>query len=334
MKAYGPLSKNRDTFIEFEAELPALRPHDLLVKVEGISVNPIDTKIRQGIKSNLSSPQILGWDGVGKVVETGSEVSLFKVGDAVFWAGDVTRDGSNAEYEAVDERVVGFAPKNISLEYSAAMPLTSLTAYELLFEKLQISEKDNNKSILIINGAGGVGSVATQMARNAGLTVIATASNPQAIHWVKDLGADFTVNHHEDLIKQVRELGFQNVDYILILNAVDQHIAAVSELIAPQGHIANIVQPKGPLNLEKLAHKSASFSFEWMYTKVVSNTSDLISQHDALNKISKWLDEGILKSTMTANIGEINAENLKKAHLQIENNRTIGKIVLTNSNPS
>lgn len=214
------------------------------------------------------------------------------------------------------------------------MPLTSLTAYELLFEKLQISEKDNNKSILIINGAGGVGSVATQMARNAGLTVIATASNQQAIHWVKDLGADFTVNHHEDLIKQVRDLGFQNVDYILILNAVDQHIAAVSELIAPQGHIANIVQPKGPLNLEKLAHKSASFSFEWMYTKVVSNTSDLISQHDALNKISKWLDEGILKSTMTANIGEINAENLKKAHLQIENNRTIGKIVLTNSNPS
>ncbi|AIS03126.1 zinc-binding alcohol dehydrogenase family protein [Lactococcus lactis] len=332
MKAYGPKGKGIDTIIEFETAIPNLKPHDLLIKIEGVSINPVDTKIRKNLADDLSSPVILGWDGIGTVVDKGRDVSLFEIGDQVFWAGDVTRSGSNAEFEAVDERIVGYAPKKISKENAVAMPLTSLTAYELLFEKLQVSIKDKGKSLLIINGAGGVGSVATQMAKQAGLTVIASASNPRAIEWVRNLGADFTVNHHEDLTIQVRDLGFHYVDYILILNAVDQHMSAVNELIAPQGHIANIVQPKFPLVLDKLAHKSASFSFEWMYTKVVSNTSDLKSQHDILNKISQWLDNGQLKTTMTENFGEINATNLRIAHEKIEKNKTIGKIVLTSSN--
>lgn len=331
MKAYGATSKSIDSIIEFETNLPPLKPHDLLIKIDGISINPVDTKIRKNIEEDSLSPVILGWDGIGTVIDKGTEVSLFKIGDRVFWAGDVTRPGSNAEFEAVDERIVGYAPKKISTENAVAMPLTSLTAYELLFEKLQISIKDKGKSLLIINGAGGVGSVATQMAKQAGLTVIASASNPPAIEWVKDLGAAFTVNHHEDLTSQVRDLGFQYVDYILILNAVDQHMPAVNELIAPQGHIANIVQPKFPLVLDKLAHKSASFSFEWMYTKVVSNTNDLKSQHEILNKISQWLDNGRLKTTMTENLGKINATNLQIAHKKIEKNKTIGKIVLTSS---
>ena len=329
MKAYGPTNISIDSIKKFETDIPSLRPRDLLLKVEGISINPVDTKIRKNLDENSLSPVILGWDGIGTVVDKGSDSTLFEIGDKVFWAGDVTRPGSNAEFEAVDERIVGYAPKFVYAEYAVAMPLTGLTAYELLFEKLQVSMEDKGKSLLIINGAGGVGSIATQMAKHAGLTVISSASNSRAIDWVKNLGADFTINHHEDLISQIHDLGFNYVDYILILNAVDQHMPAVTELIAPQGRIANIVQPNAPLNLEKLAHKSASFSFEWMYTKVVSNTSDLKSQHETLNKISEWLDKGILKSTMTENLGEINEINLQRAHKRIEENRTIGKIVLT-----
>lgn len=263
------------------------------------------------------------------MVEVGSQSKFFKVGDSVFWAGDVTRAGSNAEFQAVDERIVGFAPKNLSKEKAVAMPLTSLTAYELLFEKLQVTSESKGKSILIINGAGGVGSVATQMAKNAGLTVIATASNPQAIEWVKNFGADYTVNHHENLVPQVHELGFKFVDYILILNAVVEHMPAVNELIAPQGSIANIVEPGQAINLDKLAHKSARFNFEWMFTKVVSDTDDLQSQHDILNQVSEWLDNGTLTSTMTQNLGALTADNVRKAHELIEENHTIGKIVLT-----
>lgn len=180
MKAIGTIDSSKN-FIDFEIEKPILRPHDLLIKVEAISINPVDTKVRKGIKGNLAEPKILGWDGLGTVVELGSETKLFKVGDKVFWAGDVNRSGSNAEFQAVDERIVGFAPKNLTKEKAVAMPLTSLTAYELLFEKLEVTDKSKGKSLLIINGAGGVGSVAIQMAKNAGLTVIATASNPQAI---------------------------------------------------------------------------------------------------------------------------------------------------------
>jgi len=192
-----------------------------------------------------------------------------------------------------------------------------------------VTDKSKGKSLLIINGAGGVGSVAIQMAKNAGLTVIATASNPQAIEWVKNFGADYTVNHHENLVPQVHELGFKFVDYILILNAVVEHMPAVNELIAPQGSIANIVEPGQAINLDQLAHKSARFNFEWMFTKVVSNTSDLQSQHDILNKVSEWLDNDVLKSTMTQNLGPITAENVKKAHELIEENHTIGKIILS-----
>lgn len=327
MKAIGTVDSGRN-FIDFEIEKPILRPHDLLIKVEAISINPVDTKVRKSIKGTLTQPKILGWDGLGTVVEVGSQNKLFKVGDSVFWAGDVTRAGSNAEFQAVDERIVGFAPKNLSKEKAVAMPLTSLTAYELLFEKLQVTSESKGKSILIINGAGGVGSVATQMAKNAGLTVIATASNPQAIEWVKNFGADYTVNHHENLVPQVHELGFKFVDYILILNAVVEHMPAVNELIAPQGSIANIVEPGQAINLDKLAHKSARFNFEWMFTKVVSDTDDLQSQHDILNQVSEWLDNGTLTSTMTQNLGALTADNVRKAHELIEENHTIGKIVL------
>lgn len=209
------------------------------------------------------------------------------------------------------------------------MPLTSLIAYELLFEKLEITDKMNGKSILIINGAGGVGSVATQMAKNAGLTVIATALNQRAIDWGTHFGADFTVNHHKDLFEQVRGLGFEFVDNILILNTVVlQHVAASYELIAPQGCIANIVEPEEAINLDKLAHQSASFSFEWMFTKSAFMTVDLQSQHEILTKVSQWLDSGALKTTLTENLGAVSTDNIRKVHEMIEQGRTIGKIIL------
>ncbi|AYF99759.1 zinc-binding alcohol dehydrogenase family protein [Lactococcus allomyrinae] len=328
MKAIGTTGKSIHDFIEFELKKPELKAHDILVKVDGVSVNPVDTKIRNGLKNDLVEPKVLGWDGIGTVVEIGEAVTLFQVGDYVFWAGDVTRSGSNSEFQAVDERIVALAPKNLTAAEAVAMPLTSLTAYELLFEKLEITDNMNGKSILIINGAGGVGSVATQMAKNAGLTVIATASNQRAIDWVTHFGADFTVNHHQDLVEQVRGLGFEFVDYILILNAVLQHIAASCELIAPQGRIANIVEPGEAINLDKLAHKSASFSFEWMFTKSAFMTTDLQSQHEILTKISQWLDCGALKTTLTENLGAVSTDNIRKAHEMIEQGRTIGKIVL------
>lgn len=333
MKAFGAYNNEISSITEFEKDLPMLRAHDLLIQVDAISVNPVDTKVRQGIQEGLDSPKILGYDGYGRVVKTGTETHLFNIGDLVYWAGDVTREGSNSEFQAVDERIVGNAPSKLSVEKAVAMPLTSLTAYELIFEKLAVSteEVDAGKTILIINGAGGVGSIAIQLARKiAGLKVIATASSPDSIAWVKKMGADYVINHHEDLPKQLASLGLDSVDYILILNAVNQHIDAATRLIAPQGKIANIVEPGRPINLDRLAHKSASFSFEWMFTKAVSQTADIESQHRILDQISAWLDEGIIESTFTQNVGELTAKNLQKAHQIIEDGHSIGKLVLVN----
>ena len=333
MKAFGAQNKTISSIIAFETDIPKLEDYDLLVKVEAVSVNPVDTKVRQSIDEERTSPLILGYDGYGTVIQTGIKSTKFKKGDTVFWAGDVTRSGPNAEFQAVDERIVGKAPEKISIEESVAMPLTSLTAYELIFEKLDISKEglDAGKQMLIINGAGGVGSVAIQMAKKiAGLTVIATASNGESTKWVVEKGADYVIDHHKNLISQVRSLGIEYVDYILILNAVNQHIDAATELIAPQGKIANIVEPGRPINLDRLAHKSASFNFEWMFTKVVSQTKDIETQHDILNEVSDWLDQGIIKSTFSKNLGEISAENLREAHRILEDGHMIGKIVLTN----
>ena len=330
MKAFAAKGNKISTLSAIETERPHLNAHDLLINVDAVSVNPVDTKVRQSL-SELTEPVILGYDGHGTVVERGSKAHLFAIGDKVFWAGDVTRSGSNAEFQAVDERIVGFAPKKISKAKAVAMPLTSLTAYELLFEKLAIDPTgaDKNKTLLIINGAGGVGSVATQLAKKiAKLHVIASASTPEAIAWVKKMGADEVVNHHGSLVDDVRHLGHHHVDYILILNAVNQHITAVTELIAPQGKIANIIEPAQALNLDPLAHKSASFSFEWMFTKAVSQTPDIESQHHILNQIAQWLDSGKITSTMTQNLGTLTEKNLQNAHEMLENGHTIGKIVL------
>jgi len=335
MKAIGfktslPI-ENPESFIEFEAVKPIPGPHDLLVKIDAISVNPVDFKIRQNSAKDtvLETPKIIGWDAVGIVQAVGQDVTLFEVGDPVYYAGDITKQGSNAEYQIIDERIVGRKPKSLSIEEAAVIPLTALTAWEILFDRIRISaDKDKGKSILIIGGAGGVGSIAIQIAKKiAGLTVIATASRPETIAWCKQQGADFVVDH-KDLVSSVREAGFEYVDFILDFVDTNTYWDIMVELIKPQGHIASITGSSDPVALTKLKSKSVSFSWELMYTRSMYQTEDMIEQHNILNMVSDLLDDGILKTTLNTTLNGLTAENLKKAHELLESGKTIGKIAL------
>ncbi|HEY1194580.1 zinc-binding alcohol dehydrogenase family protein [Flavobacterium sp.] len=335
MKAIGfktslPI-ENPESFIEFEAIKPIPGPKDLLVKIDAISVNPVDFKIRQSAAKDtvLENPKIIGWDAVGIVQAVGQEVTLFEVGDPVYYAGDITKQGSNAEYQIIDERIVGRKPKTLSVEEAAVIPLTALTAWEILFDRIRISpEKDKGKSILIIGGAGGVGSIAIQLAKKiAGLTVIATASRSETIEWCKQQGADFVVDH-KDLIGSVKAAGFENVDFILDFVDTNAYWDTMVELIKPQGHIASITGSNEPVLLNKLKSKSVSFSWELMYTRSMYETEDMVEQHNILNIVADLLDDGILKTTLNTTLNGLTAENLKKAHELLESGRTIGKIAV------
>ena len=323
-----------ESLIDFEMKKPTAKGHDLLVKVNAVSVNPVDIGVRKGGHSVLKTPKVIGWDACGVVEEVGSKVSLFKPGDRVFYAGSFIRSGSDGEYQLVDERIVGHAPETLKDNEAAAMPLTSLTAYKALFEQMVLTRNQENKNnqhktILIINGAGGVGSVATQLAHLAGLTVIATASRPDSIKWTQDHGADYVVNHREDLVKQVRKLGFKYVDYILELKDLDGHWKEMCELIKPEGHIVSITENHRPINLRLLTKKKAHFSWEWMYTKSYYQTDDMITQHDILDKIAQMLDSGKLRCTMTKSLTPLNATNLRKAHKLVESGHMTGKVVVS-----
>lgn len=334
MKAIGfktslPVS-DANSFIEFEMEKPAPQGRDLLVKIAAVSVNPIDFKIRQNSAKDqvLDIPKVIGWDAVGTVEAVGGDVSLFKVGDEVYYAGDLNRAGSNAEYQLVDERIVGAKPKTLSIEAAAAMPLTALTAWEILFDRIRINDKDKGKTILIIGGAGGVGSIAIQIAKKiAGLVVIATASRPETEEWCRQQGADHVFNH-KDLVNEMREAGFKSVDFILDFVNVNQYWDIMVELIKPQGHIASITGSAVPVALDKLKSKSVSFSWELMYTRSIFQTEDMIEQHHILNEVARLLDEGVLKSTLKTTLSGFSADNFKKAHQQLEDSTTIGKVVI------
>ena len=324
--------KDPKSLFEFETPKPTPKGHDLLVKVNAVSVNPVDVGVRRSGHGKLSKPKIIGWDACGIVEKVGSQVSLFSPGDRVYYAGSFKRSGSNSEYQLVDERIVGNAPKSLTDAQAAAMPLTSLTAYEALFEQLSLSQdktSNEGKTILIINGAGGVGSVATQLASNAGLTVIATASRPESINWVKSHGATDVVNHRKNLVNEVHKLGYKYVDYILELKDIDSHWKEMCELIKPEGAIASITENRRPINLRLLTPKKAIFAWEWMYTKSYYHTPDMQSQHDILNKIATLIDNSELQCTLTQSLSPINANNLREAHNLVENGHMIGKVVVT-----
>lgn len=340
MKAVGayrylPLA-DPECLVDLYIEKPIPTGRDLLVKVKAISVNPADLGVREKNNYEEESPKILGWDVSGIVEEVGPECQLFKPGDEIFYAGSVTRPGGNSEFHLVDERIAGNKPKSLDFAQAAALPLTSITAWEGLFDRLGIShsiEENNNKSLLIIGAAGGVGSIATQLAKLAGLTVIGTASRPESIQWAKDQGADFTINHNSHFSSQLKNIGFETVDYIFCLNDTVQHFANMAEAITPQGKICSIVPADkaswtGSLDMDMLFSKSITFVWELMFTRSMYQTGDMIKQHDLLNKLADLIDNGKLKTTLTERIEPINAKNLRLVHEKMETGRTIGKIVL------
>ncbi|MCK0145772.1 zinc-binding alcohol dehydrogenase family protein [Arenibacter sp. F26102] len=335
MKAIGfkrslPITE-KNSFIAFETEKPTPKGYDLLVKIWAISVNPVDFKVRQNAAKDmvLDTPKIIGWDAVGVVEAKGDKATKFKVGDHVYYAGDITRSGSNAEYQLVDERIVGHKPTNLSVPEAAAMPLTSLTAYEALFDRIRIDpEKDKGKSVLIIAGAGGVGSIAIQLAKKlCNLTVIATASREDSISWCNDLGADYVVNHY-NLKEELEKIGHSQVNYILDFVDLDGYWELAADIIKPQGHIVSITGSSTPLDINLLKNKSVTFSWEFMYTRSMFNTEDIERQHEILNHIGQLLDEGILKTTLTTTLYGFTVENLKAAHEMQESGKTIGKTVI------
>lgn len=335
MKAIGfkqslPIT-DQNSFIEFETEKPTPVGYDLLVKIEAISVNPVDFKIRQNAAKDvvLDVPKIIGWDAVGVVEAVGEKTSKFKVGDEVYYAGDLTRSGSNAEYQLIDERIVGRKPKNLSIAEAAAIPLTGLTAYESLFDRIKVDpEKDKGKTVLVLAGAGGVGSIAIQLAKKLGnLTVIATASRPDSIDWCKELGADYVVNHH-NLKEELEEIGHKEVDYILDFVDLEGYWETATDIIKPQGHIVSITGSSKPLNLNLLKNKSVTFSYELMYTRSMYTTNDIERQHEILNDIADLLEAGTIKTTLTTTLKGFTVENLKKAHQMQESGKSIGKTVI------
>ena len=313
-------------------ERPQAKAHDLLVEVKAISVNPVDTKVRAPKDKVETTPKILGWDAAGMVVEVGEKVTNFKLGDEVYYAGDITRPGSNSEFQLVDERIVGHKPKNLDFASAAALPLTSITAWEALFERLKISTNGNDasKTILIINGAGGVGSIAIQLAKKlAQLRVIATASRSETIAWCQKLGADEVVNHRRNLAEEIAQIGYKNVDYILCLNDTDGHWQAITEAIKPQGIICCIVQNRKPLDMNLLKNKSVGLVWEFMFTRSMYQTDDMGEQGKLLNRISQLIEGEEIFTTCNDIVKPINAENVRKVHQRIEQGNTIGKIVLS-----
>ncbi|NKB81196.1 MAG: zinc-binding alcohol dehydrogenase family protein [Nitrospirales bacterium] len=327
---YLPI-ENEQSLVDLQIDRPNPTGNDLLVNVRAISVNPVDTKVRAPKNDIESIPRILGWDASGEVIAIGPDVESYAVGDQVFYAGDITRPGSNSEYQLVDERIVGRMPAQLNYAEAAALPLTSITAWEALFERLGISPHDGDagKSILIIGGAGGVGSIAIQLAKQlAKLHVIATASRLESVAWVKKLGADQVVNHRNALDKELGIIASPQVDYIFCLNNTGQHWSAMANAIAPQGRICSIVETPEPVDLDLLKSKSATFVWEFMFTRSMYQTPDMIEQQRLLTSIAKLIDEGQLVTTVNEVIRPINAENLRKAHASIEQGNTIGKVIL------
>ncbi|WP_029349374.1 zinc-binding alcohol dehydrogenase family protein [Bosea sp. 117] len=332
MKAVGyieslPISDERSLF-DFETPVPSPGPRDLLVKIAAISVNPVDTKVRLRRQGTPDAPVILGWDAAGIVEAVGAEVTLFKPGDEVFYAGNINRPGTNAEYNLVDERIVGAKPKTLGFAEAAALPLTSITAWEGLFDRLQVPKKGAGGKLLVVGASGGVGSLVTQFARQlTDLTVIGTASRPESRKWVEELGAHAVIDHSKPLSEELARAGLGEVDYVYSLTQTDTHWAEIIKAVRPQGRIALIDDPK---SLDALALKGKSLSLHWelMFTRSMFGTPDMIAQHELLSEVSRLVDAGTVRTTLGANYGTINAANLRRAHAAIESGRSIGKIVL------
>lgn len=312
--------------------LPVASGQDILVRVEAVSVNPVDTKVRQRAQPEAGQYKVLGWDAAGEVVAVGEDVNLFKPGDKVFYAGSLTRPGSNSEYQLVDERLVALMPDNLSYAEAAALPLTAITAWELLFDRLEIQQpslKHPRPVLLITGAAGGVGSVLVQLARQlTTVTVIATASRSESKQWVTELGAHYVLDHSQPLLPQLKALDLSCVSHVASLTHTDQHYTELVHLLAPQGKLALIDDPAGGIDIMPLKQKSISLHWEFVFTRAMFGTPDMIAQHQLLTDLSRLIQQGQVKSTLKQTLGSINAANLRQAHQLLESGKAIGKVVL------
>jgi len=320
-----------DALQDVDLPTPTPGPRDLLVEVKAISVNPVDTKIRRNVAPIDGDAKVLGWDASGIVKAVGSEVSLFQPGDQVYYAGAINRAGANSELHVVDERIVGHMPNSLPFAEAAALPLTAITAWELLFERLQITQgnTDLGQSLLIVGAAGGVGSIMVQLARQlTGLTVIGTASRPETQAWVRELGAHHVIDHRQPLSEELKRIGINQVTHVASLTQTDQHFAQLVEALAPQGRLALIDDPEQPLDIMQLKRKSLSLHWELMFTRSLFETADMIEQHRLLDRVTELVDAGTLRTTLGEHFGSINATNLRRAHALLESGTAKGKIVL------
>jgi zinc-binding alcohol dehydrogenase family protein len=335
MKAVGYLEAGAidrpEALLDLELEIPEPGPRDLRVKVAAVSVNPVDTKVRKSRAPQGGTAEVLGWDAVGIVDAVGAEVSRFAKGDRVYYAGVINRPGSNAEYHLVDERIVGRAPASSSDAEAAALPLTSITAWEMLFERLGVKEGQGQwQHLLVIGGAGGVGSILIQLARQlTELTVVATASRPESQAWCKELGAHHVIDHSQPFAAQLAAAGVAGIEYTAALTQTDQHWKSIIEVAAPQGRISLIDDPATPLDIMPLKRKSLALCWELMFTRPLFQTADMAEQGALLTRVAKLVEAGQLRSTLTEAKSPINAANLRAAHALLESGKARGKLVLT-----
>lgn len=334
MKAVGyveslPIEDER-SLLDLDLPKPAPGPRDLLVRIEAIAVNPVDTKVRRRRSGTEDAPVVLGWDAAGTVEAVGEEVTLFAPGDEVYYAGDVTRPGCNAEYGLVDERIAGRKPRSLSFAEAAALPLTTITAWECLFDRFRVpvGKAPSEDAILIVGAAGGVGSIAVQLARRlTSLTVVGTASRPETARWVAELGAHAVVDHSRPLSQELARIGRPSVRYALSLTHTDRHWPEIMAALAPQGQVCLIDDP-GPFDVMALKGKAATLHVEMMFARSMHRTPDMVQQHRLLNEVSAMIDGGLIRTTMTETFGAIGAANLRRAHALIESGKAIGKVVL------
>jgi len=316
-----------DALVEVDLPTPTPGPHDLLVAVRAVAVNPVDTKVRANFPTE--GPRVLGWDAVGKVTEVGSAVTHFRPGDDVYYAGSLVRPGNHAEYSLVDERIAGRKPATLSDAEAAALPLTALTAWELLFDRLGVAEGGGaGQHLLVVGAAGGVGSILVQLARRlTQLTVIGTASRPETRQWVQQLGAHHVADHRQPLAQELASLGIRHAEYIASLTHTDTHYAQLVEALAPQGKLGVIDDP-ATLDAMPLKRKAASLHWEFMFARPMFDTPDLARQHDILNRVADLVERGVVRTTLGEHYGTINAANMRRAHAMLESHRTLGKIVM------
>lgn len=332
MKAIGyqhatPIENINNSLIDIELPTPKASGHDLLIEVKAIAVNPVDCKVRRKVDADKGEYKVLGWDATGIVKAVGNKVTLFQPGAEVWYAGDLTRPGCNSEFHLVDERIVGEKPRSLSFEQAAALPLTTITAWELLFDRLNIDPKEKS-SLLITGAAGGVGSILVQLAKQlTSLTIIGTASRPPSMDWIKKNGAHHVIDHNKSMSQQLTELNINEVDYVISLTHTDQHVDELVRCLKPQAKFALIDDPE-QLDIKLFKPKSISIHWEMMYTRSMFKTPDMIKQHQILNEVAQLVDKGVIKTTLNEHFGAINAQNLRRAHQLLESGQARGKIVL------